>query len=269
MLEYLKGIIKEICDEKGIKYSLLSRDWIIRLERNNNIAYCVGPRFSINSNSSSTIAMDKYATYEVLKNANIPIIEHKMVFNPKYREGYFSDLNSKFEIEQYLNKQMNGKVVVKANKGSCGNDVYLCTNIDEIMNIKEELFIDKESLSICPFYEIDTEYRVICLDDEIKLIYGKKPSKDSWKHNLSQGAIVIEVKDLNLKSRLEEMALRAVKEMSLRFASVDIIKLVTGEFLIMEVNSNVTINKYVNFNKNGREIAKTIYGEAIEKMLTE
>ena len=56
--------------------------------------------------------------------------------------------------------------------------------------------------------------------------------------------------------------------MGIRFASVDIIKLITGEFLIIEVNSGVTIDKYTDFVENGKEIAKKIYGEAIEKMLS-
>ena len=131
----------------------------------------------------------------------------------------------------------------------------------------KNIFEHKESASVCPFYEIDTEYRVICLDGEVKLIYGKKAEEGNWKHNLSQGASVIEVVDEDLKSKLRKIALSATKEMGIRFASVDIIKLVTGEFLIIEVNSGVTIDKYTDFVENGKEIAKKIYGEAIEKML--
>ena len=40
-----------------------------------------------------------------------------------------------------------------------------------------------------------------------------------------------------------------------------------GKLLIIEVNSGVTINKYINFDENGYEIAKKIYEEAILKML--
>ena len=267
MLDYLKGIVKEICEENNINYTFLSRDWVVKLEKNKKIAYLVGPRFSINSVTSAAIASDKYATYEVLKNAKLPIIEHKMIFNPKYREGFESDLKSMVEIENYLNEQKNKKVIVKANEGACGNDVYLCETISEIEEVKNKIFEDKESLSICPFYEIDREYRLICLDGEVKLVYGKKSANNNWKHNLSQGASAFEVNDYELKKALEKIALDAVKEMGLCFASVDIIKLLTGELLIMEVNSSVTINKYTEFVENGREIAKKIYKEAFLKML--
>ena len=132
MLEYLKDVIKEICDEKDIKYTSLSRDWVVKLEKNEKIGYLVGSRFSINPATACSIASDKYATYEVLKNKNIPIIEHKMIFNSKYRNGFASDLGSKKDILKFLKMQKNKKVIVKANDGSCGTDVYLCKNIHEI-----------------------------------------------------------------------------------------------------------------------------------------
>lgn len=266
MVDYLKNIIKEICLEKNIDSKSLSKDWILRLERESKNGYIVGNRFSINSITASSIASDKYATYEVLKNANIPIIEHNMIFNPKFRKGCISDFKNKNEIKNYY-KTHNNKLIIKANEGSCGRDVYLCKTVHEIFKYMKKIFKNKASASICPFYEIDTEYRVIILDNECKLIYGKKAKEGSWKHNLSQGALAVEVNDDALKNTLIEIAQKSVKEIGLRFASVDIIKIVTGELLVIEVNSNVTINKYTDFVQNGREIAKKIYGEAIEKML--
>ena len=56
MLNILKELVIEICNENNIKYTFLSREWIIRLEKNNKLAYIVGPRFSINSVTSATIA---------------------------------------------------------------------------------------------------------------------------------------------------------------------------------------------------------------------
>lgn len=267
MLNNLKNLVIEICNEKNIKYTFLSKDWIIKLERDGKSAYIVGIRFSINSVTASSIAADKYATFEVLKEANLPIIEHKMIFNKKYRVGYESDLKSKREISIYINAQENKKVVVKANEGSCGNNVYLCKSVLEVNKCLKKIFKHKETASICPFYDIDTEYRVICLDYEPKLIYGKKPTDGMWKHNLSQGASVINVEDDELKKKLTDIAIKATKAIGIRFASVDIIRLKTGELLIIEVNSGVTINKYIDFVKNGKEEAKAIYGEAIEKML--
>lgn len=267
MLEFLKDIVKEICIEKKIEFNLLSKDWIIKLSREGKVAYIVGTKFSINSVASAGIASDKYATYEVLREANIPIIEHKMIFNSKFRKGFASDFNSTKEIKQYIKSQSNGKCVLKANSGSCGDDVFLCESYFDFLRNIRKIFKYKESASLCPFYDIDTEYRVICLDDNVRLIYGKKASQNGWKNNLSQGAVVIDCTDEELKHNLEDLAIKVMQKLAIRFASVDIIKLKTGELLIIEVNSGVTINKYIDFVENGKEVAKQIYSEAIEKML--
>ena len=85
LLDYLRGIVREICKEEQISYTNLSKDWIIKLEKNEKKAFIVGTKFSINSDTASRIASDKYATYEVLTKVGIPVIEHQMVFHPKYR----------------------------------------------------------------------------------------------------------------------------------------------------------------------------------------
>ena len=80
----------------------------------------------------------------------------------------------------------------------------------------------------------------------------------NFKHNLSQGASVIQVEDENFKIKLREIAVKAINEIG---------QDVGADIAEIEVNSGVTINKYTEFVSNGREVAKEIYGEVIEKML--
>lgn len=47
------------------------------------------------------------------------------------------------------------------------------TDINEIDTILDKLFKTNYSISICPFYEIKNEYRVIMLNGEKKLLYAK------------------------------------------------------------------------------------------------
>ena len=51
--------------------------------------------------------------------------------------------------------------------------MYNVTGIDQIDVVLDKLFINNYSISICPFYEIEHEYRVIMLDGEKQLIYKK------------------------------------------------------------------------------------------------
>lgn len=51
----------------------------------------------------------------------------------------------------------------------------MCSNIEQTNEAIESLFKDGEnSISICPYYDIETEYRAFYLDGKILLIYGKQ-----------------------------------------------------------------------------------------------
>lgn len=166
------------------------------------------------------------------------------------------------------------------------------------------LLLGQDSVSICPFYDINFEYRAIFLDGKILYCYKKeKPyvignGKDtleelilkenipeyyeeldlnyipnqkekieiSWKHNLSRGAIPNCEIDKKTLEKVETLAVNAGKAIGIRFASVDIAELSTGELLVMEINSSVCMNKFVELIQNGREIEKNIFSKAIDKM---
>lgn len=69
--------------------------------------------------------------------------------------------------------QYGPTMVVKPNNGSEGQCVYLCHNLGEVEIAIEKLFKTNDSLSICPYYDITTEYRTFYLNGECMLIYGK------------------------------------------------------------------------------------------------
>ena len=99
------------------------------------------------------------------------------------------------------------------------------------------IFKRNESLSICPYYDIDTEYRLVMLEGKCMLCFGKKKAKDKWKFNLCQGASVVTIEDEALKTELISLAQKVVDAIGIAFASVDIIRLKTGELSVIEVNS--------------------------------
>jgi len=164
-------LIYEICKELNIKIEELSYGWIYKLTKDGKIRYIGRKSFDINNVESSTIASDKYATYEVLKSQNIPIIEHKIIFDPEKRKDYMS----KKEIIDIISSEFmkNGKIVVKPNTGETGKDVFRCYSVKEIEKIVKELLKNNSSISICPYYDIKNEYRVFYLRGEVLLIYKK------------------------------------------------------------------------------------------------
>lgn len=164
-------MLGEVCEEKGIKMEKLSYNWILQLTKDGKVRHITGCRFDINPEASGDIASDKYATFEVLNSQNIPMIKHTMIFNPASRGAYVDNDGTWLKITSEFLK--NGKLVVKPNNGCEGQGVYLCKTLKEVEVAVQKLFKSNASISICPYYDIITEYRTFYLDGKVFLIYGK------------------------------------------------------------------------------------------------
>lgn len=251
-------MIKEICKEKGIEVEILSFGWIMKLVKDKKIAYITDYFFDLNTEASSYIAGDKYATYEVLKSFNIPVIEHKMVMRGQVNEE---------EIEKYYQAN-HKKLVVKANQGFEGKQVYLCEDIETVKERIQELLVENRTISLCPFYEIKTEYRTIYLDGECVLTYAKRKAKSSWKHNLANGARAEIVEDRQLLEKLHKLTKQIAKAMNMKFASIDIIQTNANELMAIEVNSGVCMKNFVR-QEGESQLVREIYTKAIEMQMGE
>lgn len=259
-------IIDEICKEKNIEEKLLSFGWIRELKKDGKVVHIVRNTFDLNPASCMDIVNDKYATYEVLSKNGIPTLEYGIIFNPKTRPELSENLDKK--IEEYFNKY-NKKVVIKTNNSSEGKGVFLFDNKDLLKNKIEELFFaEKEnSINICPFENIECEYRAVYLDGEILFIYKKMSNENNWKHNLANGAIPLEVDETDLgKDRVLQIAKEAGQAVNAKFVNVDISKTTDGRLFVMEINGSVCMSKFAEKFPNGYDITKRIYSKAIDKM---
>ena len=298
-----KKILVDICQELNIKYTFLSNDWVTKLERDNKVRYLTGNKFDLNGHAVGNILDDKYALYDVLNNLNIPVCRHSIIYASDNKNYYANNCKSQEDIINIFN-EYNNDVIIKPNKGSMGIGVYHITNELELLDKVKNLLVKNYSISICPFYKIKNEYRVIILDNQVKLIFkkinpivvgdGKSTLKElllkfnynyyidkdipniilkkneeyiyDFHFNLSRGSIASTKIDNELKDKIINMALDASKKVGIRFASIDIIETMDRNLLILEVNSGVTINKVINYIPNGYNMAKDIYKEAILKM---
>lgn len=289
------NIISNICEELNIKLTLLSSNWVLLLEKENKINYICGYKFPLNNHAIGNILDDKDLFYQIMINKNINIIEHHVIFKNYDKE----------EVINYFNKN-NKTIVVKANTGSCGVDVYKINNQEKLFNTIDSLLLKEYSISLCPFYKIENEYRVVILNNKIRLIYGKilphiignnkntiyelveklnnkeiEIDKDinlnyipklnerinlNFKFNLSRGSTIFTNIDNELKNKLIEMAKQVIKITNINFASIDIIK-TENELLIMEANSGIMLTHFMSTNKENYNIGKNIYKDAIKLMM--
>ncbi len=277
-------IIKQICQEKSIQYEELSDDWIIKLTKENRNKFIVGYKFDLNNQATSEICNDKFALYAVLKSEEIPVIEYNILFK-----------NEEDKLEKYF-YEYNQNVVLKPNNGKLKSEY-------------NKLISKYYSVDICPFYEIESEYRVIYLPTKQHIYKKVKPiitgdgvhsvkelliefnseyfgdernlkseniSADyipkfgekieyEWRFNLSRGAKIADVDDEE-KNILMNMINNIIKVINLKFVSIDIVKLTNNQYMVMEINSGVMMENLVKLQDDGIQIAKSVYGEAIDLM---
>ena len=89
-----------------------------------------------------------------------------------------------------------------------------------------------------------------------------------WKFNLGQGAAPLPVEDEGQARTITGLALRAARALSIAFASVDIIE-TGGGYRVLEINSGVMMENFIEAAPGNYEAAKEIYREAVLAMLAE
>lgn len=156
-------LIKKICEEEKIDLKFLSDDWVKVLEKDGNVHYIQGYKFDLNGHAIASILDDKGLFYDLVTSFDLPIIEHKVLF---------SDYN-KYDAINYFKKN-NNTLIVKGNLGTCGKEVFLVKDEQELFETIDNLFLKQFSISLCPYYDILHEYRVIVLDKKVRVVYGKE-----------------------------------------------------------------------------------------------
>ncbi len=289
--EVLRRAIYEICEEENILLTTFSKDWIFRLEKDNKHTFITGFKFPNNNLATADICNDKVALFEVLSNLNVPCVAHFPVFlvdYPEIKDSYFSELLEK-----------HGTLLVKDNRGSCGKNIYKCNDVKTIRESLEKLFLSEYLVAISPFIDIEVEYRLIMLNGELQVVYGKRikevlgdgvktirdlcsdrdietkfleesfldtvlekdqTMKLDFQHNLSRYGEYFELEDEAIKKHILGMAKTVVHNLGINFASVDIVK-TDGTYKVLEVNSGVMME---NYGKDGNyAISKEVYRKAI------
>jgi glutathione synthase/RimK-type ligase-like ATP-grasp enzyme len=168
----LISIIRELATELNYKAEFLSHNWVVRVIKENSIRHIMGYDWELNSSASQLIAKDKSACYEVLSLSGVPAIEHQLFLSPQF-QNYIGKNGSWKGLLSYAEKHKYN-VVCKSNTGTGGNEVFKITSQLELETAVHTLFAKYRGICLCPFYDIDTEYRVIVLNGVVQLVYAKQ-----------------------------------------------------------------------------------------------
>ncbi|AXG69742.1 cyanophycin synthetase [Kordia sp. SMS9] len=85
----------------------------------------------------------------------------------------------------------------------------------------------------------------------------------NWKSNLGEGAQA----EIIANEAISTLAIKAANAINIRFCSVDIIETTLGAFYVLEINSGVMIEHFLNSNPQEYDRVKAIYEKAVLRML--
>ena len=167
--------LRRYCTEREIAIDVRSDGWLIVMQRGDQRRCAFGYDVGLNSAVAHRIANDKAATAEVLATAGIACVPHTLFLSPEMNQ-YVSQPGSWQAMLRLLAQHPSG-IVVKPNEGTTGEFVFMVSNMPALELAVSRIFASHLSLAISPLVDIQDEVRVVVLDGDPLLVYGKnRPS---------------------------------------------------------------------------------------------
>ena len=197
-----------------------------------------------NSPRSIEIADDKLLTWEALA-GHVPMID--TIPGP----FHYKSAAPKEDFLRYVEKCFGYPMVVKAAKGSFGEQVFLAENRDELVAIAENIGSADYLLQRYVKEAKGVDKRVIVVGDEILGAIERRNPTD-FRANIDLGG---SARPVSLTEEESAMALKAHRLLGLTFSGIDLIQSKDGPLLV-EVNSNMS---YLGFQRaTGIDVTKKI-----------
>lgn len=248
----------------GLSADVRDGGWVIRFvdasgEEYDVIWFDVG----LNSSLSRRKVSDKAMCYKILDDAGIPSVEHWFVMSPG--KGIYN-VGGVYETLYRMFEESESGLVLKPNDGGAGKNVMLVRSLVELDAVATDLFANGISVAVSPYYHYDVEYRVVVLDGEVMMSFGKRKPEGDFKHNLSSGSSV-EMVPRDIEDELVKLAIDAAEALDSRFCTVDVIDHPELGLKVMEVNNTVTLKRVAAAGDDWKELSVLSYEKALSKVI--
>ncbi len=259
------------CRNLGVSYTPVSDNGnVVRIVKEGRPMYFMRNKHPFNDYVSGRLAEDKGYQYELFQQAGLCIPQTLMVFNPladRRFDRYKTHASVAAIVEDVMCK-FTLPVVLKRNRGSMAQGVYLETDVDGLTRRLQELCEESgrmDNVLLVQAFVDGPEYRIVASQDNLLLAYEKQGDGGLGGdlNPLHQaGGVAVPVVDGIL---LEEM--RCVVKLlngvlDLGFCAIDLIAGPDG-LSVLEVNPNPVCHFY-NFH-NGRSDFVQVYDYLLKK----
>ena len=229
-----------------------------------------------NSESIAYIYRDKSYTYQILENI-VPIPETFTYLDPYVDSEYQSYIvhSNYLDISADISKKLQLPVVIKKNRGSFADNVFLASSKKEILEAITTIFNQKSKIydyiALAQEYiKGRGEYRAIVADNSLELVYKKQSVDETGSNNklnprywTGSKAIHIDTSS-NVFRDIERVVKKITSVLSLQWAGID---LIWGEqeWVVIEINSMPNFDFFIK--TNDEQLVIDIYKKMITKYL--
>ena len=270
------SLVLEACRELNIPYEILHPSQnLIRIRHGGEDYFFVNYMTAFDSGSLAQIFKDKEYTYQLLK-AHINTPKTLSFVSPHCEDKYqkylsFPDIES---IVLEVNKNFAFPVIIKRNRGSGGNNVFLCESGEQIKAALEIIFNvnskDYDYVALAQEYiEITREYRAIFCKEKLVLLYEKDKSQAEFAGNLSplhwEGAKAQHITNSMVIAEIEDFVRPVFAEIAIDYAGFDIALDTKGVYWLIEINSSPNYDIFVR--DNDRQIVVTMFKGILESLV--
>ena len=269
------SLVLEACQELNISYEILAPNQnLVRIKLNGQDYYLVNFSMPFNNEQIVQIFKDKEYTYHLLK-GQIKTPKTLGFLSPFCEDKYQKYLVFKVceEITTEVGKTFSLPVIVKKNRGSAGNNVFLCETHEQVLAAIETVFNvnSKDYDYVClvqEYIDIRHEYRAVFFDHKLVLLYEKDKSNAKFTGNLSplhwDGAKAKHITDLEIISEIENFVKPVFEEVRINYGGFDIALDTNGEYWLIEINSSPNFEIFVR--DNHRQIAVKMFKQILESL---
>ena len=167
--------LRKYCAENDIAIDIRSDGWLIVMQRGGSRRCAFGYDIGLNRAVAHRIANDKAATADVLAMAGIACVPHTLFLSPEMSK--YVSLPGSWEAMLRLLAAHPDGLVVKPNEGTTGESVFMVSSEPALELAVSRIFASHMALAISPRVDIQHEVRVVLLDGNPLLVYGKnRPS---------------------------------------------------------------------------------------------
>lgn len=170
---FLLQELRAFARDNGLQLEEYCHHWAHKLTnpKTGKSSFIFGYDLGLNSSSVAQICRDKVAASEILSAAGIPVVPHRLIIQPN-RLSYAPSANVTEVLEKVFDESQ-GQIVVKPNEGTGGSDVYRLQSIAQAIPVIERLHAMDKAAAVCPYIEVESEWRVYVLNGEPKIVLKK------------------------------------------------------------------------------------------------